>query len=105
MSVALFNGAEHWGRLTPAQQAEIGALALELVAAWNAMERVEEDGPGISWPDFDIMEPDGDMPLIDALREAFVEAIPREALEAPDGNPRVPASLWVQAEMLAGRSA
>lgn len=103
MAVDLFNGREHWRRLSVHQQAEIGALALELVVAWHAMERCDEDNDHLPDAVLSVMEPDGDAPLIDALREAFVDAIPAEAVEAPNGNPRVPSELWHRAQ--SGRAA
>jgi hypothetical protein len=42
MTIARFNGAEAWARLTPAQQAEIGSIAVELVIANIVACRTED---------------------------------------------------------------
>lgn len=43
-SLSRFNGAEAWAKLTPEQQAEIGAIALELVICQNGEDAHEGDG-------------------------------------------------------------
>jgi len=87
-----FDGAAVWRTLAAEHQARIGALALELVAGWNVEERLIEDGDSLSPAVFRAAEAYDDVLLMDRLREAFVEAVPRETLEADDGGPRFPSA-------------
>lgn len=87
MTLERFDGAAAWGELDPDQQADIGAAALELVAAWNLQERVFEDPLDARYAKLGEI---ADAVVIARMMEAFVDAVGREALEAADGSPRVP---------------
>lgn len=85
-----FDGAAVWDELTGGEQAEIGAIALELLAAWWAQEQASDphDGEDALLRAADAAE----MLLINMLRDTLVEAVPRELLEV-DGQPRLPSLL------------
>lgn len=84
-----FDGAAAWSVLPVAQQDAIGAIALELVAAWSLEERVFEDAPLLP-PSVVRASMQGDAEIIDLLKEAFVEAIGLDAVCSPEGVPLIP---------------
>jgi hypothetical protein len=90
MTIARFDGFAMWAELDPEEQAEIGPAALELVAAWNLQERVYEDAIGAPFAKLGDI---ADARIAQFLMEYFTAYIGREALEAPDGSPRVPSLL------------
>ncbi len=85
------DGAEIWLGLTRQEQAEIGAIAIELVATWRLQRRVYEDQLG------DVLQRAADAAdhaLISLLDGAVVDVLPDGALEAEDCvTPRVPSLL------------
>jgi hypothetical protein len=86
-----FDGAAIWAGLTPDQQAEIGSIAMELVAAWWLQEQSCDPETGC-----DVLMRAGDAAdslLISQLQEVFVETIPRCDLNDADGRPRIPSRL------------
>lgn len=85
-----FDGHAIWPTISPDQQAEIGATALELLAAWWAQEQAIDpfDGSLLARA-----ADAADILLIEKLRVLMVEAVPRSALDAIDGEPRLPAML------------
>lgn len=93
MSIERFDGAEVWRTLTPTQQAEVGALALELVAMWHFEDKTLDLVGERVLAVMRVYAAHGDTGIIDRLQEAFVESVPREWLIASDGTPKVPASL------------
>ena len=84
-----FDGAAHWAALPEDVRAEIGAVALERIASDYLADRAYDDDHA-RWE----RAADASSAHCDALlKDLFVEAIPREALEAPDGAPRIPSLL------------
>ncbi|HEY9344206.1 MAG TPA: hypothetical protein VIQ53_02790 [Inquilinus sp.] len=88
--LARFDGTAVWATLDPEQQAAIGAAALELVALWNLRDRVVDDCDQIDPHIIRVEDAALDEEFIGELQERFVDALPREALEAPDGSPLIP---------------
>ena len=86
-----FDGAAVWADLPAEQQSRIGAIALELLAAWYAQEMGRAELLDDETP---LSRAGGaaDFLLINELRELLVEAVPRAALEI-DGQPRLPSML------------
>ncbi len=85
-----FDGAAHWAKLSPEAQAEIGAIALELVVSWNCQEgygRYFEETP------LNRAGAAADELLIRELQSTFVEHIERSAIENADGEPLLPSRL------------
>ncbi|MCX5495772.1 hypothetical protein OSH11_13745 [Kaistia dalseonensis] len=85
-----FNGSVAWAALSPAAQAEIGAIALELVAAFHCMEAAGH-GPIQTAED---RAADAAVDALDVrLVAAFREHIGDDALLAADGHMRLPSLL------------
>lgn len=85
-----FDGCAAWAQLPPEEQAKIGALALELVAAWACNDEVDETtelpeayarAAGLC-----------DAELISALQETVVDALPRDVFFEGD-LARIPSHL------------
>lgn len=89
-ALSRFNGAEAWGFLTLEQQATIGALALELVAAWAVDDEAlsAESDPRIGR----VACTFGDHVIIDLLQDEVSAALPRETVFDDTGAPRVPST-------------
>ncbi len=87
-----FDGAAHWANLDQADRDAIGAAALEWMAAENVQSRGYEEGGPLTQPRERI-----GMAAVEICRgiiqDAFVSAIPQEAIEAVDGAPRIPSLL------------
>lgn len=82
-----FDGAAVWAQLEPEQQAEIGAIALELVCAWHAAEHVGDD---LRATPFSIAA-EGSVATLDQLLCAtVVAAVPRSDITTPEGFPLIP---------------
>lgn len=85
-----FDGAAAWTQLPPEEQAKIGALALELIAAWACNDEVNETA--------DLPEAYAraagfcDAELISALQDTVVDALPRDAFFEGD-LARIPSHL------------
>jgi hypothetical protein len=88
-----FDGAAVWATLGPEHQAAIGAAALELIAIWNLQDREIEDGPQLDPRVRRVADAVIDDEFVGELQERFVDALPREALEAPDGSPLIPSGV------------
>lgn len=86
-----FDGGATWATLPAEKQERIGAIALELLAAWWAQEQAADRYNG-SDPMLRAANA-ADILLIEELREAMVDAVPREALEDAEGNPFIPSLL------------
>src|SRR5262245_54476832 len=86
-SMARFDGAAVWAGLSPEQQADIGAAALELVASWALGDRIIEDELGERFTRVNEM---ANIEANDALHLAVLEALGNDAFEGPDENPMVP---------------
>lgn len=86
-----FDGAAEWAKLAQETQAEIGATALELLAAWWVQECAchPEDGSDPLLRAADA----ADFLLINRLRELMVDAVPFEALKDADGEALLPSLL------------
>lgn len=88
-----FNGAAAWRGLSPEEQAEIGALTLEVFCSWFASERAEM---GVL---FECVTPveraalAATNILLPHLQVAIVDALPRHLLQAEDGTPRIPSRM------------
>ncbi len=86
-----FDGAAVWLTLSEEQKAGIGAMTLELLAAWYAIETTL-DPHDPDQPLHRAAEGAEDL-LIEGLRERLVEAVPRNLLEDIEGEPRLPSIL------------
>ncbi|ACL57486.1 hypothetical protein [Methylobacterium nodulans] len=86
-----FSGAEVWVQLTQEEKAQIGAVAIELVASWRLRQRVYED----QLSDIVGRAAEAAQVLLTRMLAMEVsEALPDGALEAEDGiTPRVPSLL------------
>ncbi|TIL36192.1 hypothetical protein [Mesorhizobium sp.] len=84
-----FHGAVVWAGLHPDHQAEIGAVALELISAWWMQEQSADRSTD---PLFRAAEA-ADYLLINELRQAVVDAVPMADFNAADGNPKMPSRL------------
>ncbi|CAA0130184.1 Uncharacterised protein [Starkeya nomas] len=80
-------GSAAWALLSPEQQADIGAIAIELVAAWACDDQLNEaaqSGDGLAHEITDLSEAYAraagfcDAEMISALQDAVVDALPRE---------------------------
>lgn len=88
-----FDGAAAWARLTPEQQAEIGAIALELPLAWHLLD-LEGPGPASALsPVLARVATAADSALMGGLEAVVHEALPPDAYAATDGGPRIPSRL------------
>lgn len=85
-----FDGRALWALLPEGEREEIGSVALEIVAAWNVTDREQQDDID---PRIARAGSAADALLLGLLQEAFVNAVARESLEAPDGSPRLPSML------------
>ncbi|MFE1598235.1 hypothetical protein [Methylobacterium sp. ID0610] len=86
-----FDGAEIWPTLSRQEQAEIGAIAIEMVAAARLSRRVYEDQLG---PVLERAAEAAEGLLAHLLDGAVADALPDGALEANDGvTPRIPSLL------------
>lgn len=83
-----FDGKALWPTLTREQQEDIGAIALELVAAWACLDHGRPDLPNA----ISRAGEHADHALLSQLQGAFVEAVPRDAVYAGD-VPRVPSMI------------
>lgn len=86
-----FDGSKVWAGLAPEHQAEIGAVALELISAWWAQEQSPDQFDGND-PVLRAAEA-ADHALINELRQVVVDALPMTAFNAPDGKPLLPSRL------------
>jgi hypothetical protein len=91
--LARFDGAAVWATLDPEHQAAIGAAVLELIALWNLQDRAATDGPHLDPRVARVGEAIDDDAILGELQERFVEAVPREALDGPDGSPLIPSAV------------
>lgn len=71
-----FDGKAAWGDLTDEQQAEIGAIALELVVAWNGQDAYEEAEKRRPFKEAEGL-------LLDALHRAVEDTIPQVIAAEP----------------------
>ncbi len=91
-SIARFDGLTTWKALPVRHQQEIGAIALEIVAAWYCQENDPEQVNRHEETPLTRAASAADALLLQKLQEAFVEAVPRSALEH-EGKPRLPSLL------------
>jgi len=89
---ARFDGAATWKSLTVHHQQAIGAIALEIVAAWYCQENDPDQVNRHEETPLTRAASAADALLLMRLQEAFVEAVPRSALEH-QGKPRLPSLL------------
>lgn len=88
-----FNGAEAWAKLTPEQQAEIGAIALELPLVWQ-LHDLEGHGPeSFLSPLLARVVNAADDALMNGLEQAVRDALPEGAYVGRQGMPRIPSLL------------
>ena len=90
-----FDGAAHWASLSAEAQAEIGAIALQLVVAWRCQDRAYEDFPEERPGGAELLRvaDASDQLAIDMLRGAFADHVSEEALDDAQGRPRIPSLL------------
>lgn len=74
MATERFNGAQAWAKLTSEQQAEIGAILLELIVCQNGEDAHEDDGR--LGPTFEGGYPHIDQLLMDAVSDALHSRMP-----------------------------
>ncbi|MER8380682.1 hypothetical protein [Mesorhizobium sp. M1399] len=86
-----FDGSVIWAGLHPDHQAEIGAVALELISAWWVQEQAVDINDGGD-PMLRAAEA-ADHLLINELRQAVVDAVPMSDFNAADGTPKMPSRL------------
>ena len=89
-----FNGAEAWSKLPAEVQAEIGAIALELVLVWHMLD-LEGPGPESALPSVLMrVASASDALLMGGLEATVIEALPDGAFAtARFGIPRIPSLL------------
>lgn len=86
-----FQGSVVWAGLHPDHQAEIGAIALELISAWWCQEQAADPYAGND-PLLRAAEA-ADHLLINELRQAVVDAVPMSDLNDAGGQPMLPSRL------------
>jgi hypothetical protein len=86
-----FDGEIVWAGLTDMEQAAIGAIALELVAAWYCSENSGDDET--EQTPLSRAADAADFHLLESLRQTFVDAVPRTVLDNLDGQPLLPSKL------------
>lgn len=84
-----FDGAAHWAALSEESKAAIGAATLEQLASEYMADRAYDDDR----PVWDRVAGAAEQACRAIVKDVFVEAIPHEAMEAPDGAPRIPSLL------------
>lgn len=87
------DGGAAWAGLTPEQQAEIGAIAIELAAAWAAQDALDDIVGGSVWTEARRAADAADILLIAALGQAVQDAIPPELLRPVNSHPPLPSRL------------
>lgn len=89
-----FDGADAWSKLQAEVQAEIGAIALELVLVWHMLD-LEGPGPESALPPvLSRVASASDALLMGGLEATVIEALPDGAfVTARFGIPRIPSLL------------
>jgi hypothetical protein len=92
-----FDGAVIWSTLTPEQQLDIGAAALNLVVAWKLQDSAYEGGAAGSDSIVTIGDT-ADETCIDDLIRAFEAAVVEGSVETPSGQIRIPVTVGMICE-------